>query len=218
MPKTITGVNGGTFPNQCTVPVAGDFITGNSVETPCQALLNECKYLKDTKADLTGADFTGSCTIVGDLGVDGNVIVTGDLDVGDDLAVTGLITVDGDLTPTQNPGADNVIAAPTIAKAGGYITVDSSGNVTLEDGFNIASAVVDASKMLITFARPFANNTYWPVVSPAMYPCGFQVIPDMADPGTTASALVIYFQELDGTSIVPTTTELAFSILVGGRQ
>lgn len=71
----LTGVNGGTFPNQTTGPAAGEFITASSVNNGLQGVLNECKYLYDTKANLAGATFTGLVTIQGDLYIDASTLL-----------------------------------------------------------------------------------------------------------------------------------------------
>lgn len=74
MTTLLTGVNGGTFPNQTTGPAAGEFITAASVNNGLQGVLNECKYLYDTKANLAGATFTGLVTCNAGLTISGSIL------------------------------------------------------------------------------------------------------------------------------------------------
>jgi hypothetical protein len=119
---------------------------------------------------------------------------------------------------SADPGANNMLFGANILKAGGYITTNGSGGVTLHDGYNIASVSVTSSYVLVTFARAFFNTTYWPVACGAKNPSALPVC-DMVHGSTSSSALVVAFLNLDGGGIAdPSATAVAFTLMVGGRQ
>ena len=111
MPQLLTGANGGTFPNTCTGPSPGDLITAASVNTGLQGVLNECKYLFDTKANLAGATFTGPVifsstatfngTVTGAVNFTGLVTCTGGIDV----PTGGAVTIQTGVTVTTSVGS-----------------------------------------------------------------------------------------------------------------
>ena len=91
MTTLLTGVNGGSFANTTTGPAAGEFITAASVNNGLQGVLNECKYLYDTKANLAGATFTGLVTCSGGLTVP----------AGQTLTIAGPASLSGTLETTS---------------------------------------------------------------------------------------------------------------------
>jgi hypothetical protein len=81
-------------------------------------------------------------------------------------AAVDVLRADGymDLSHATNPatttGFTNRLTPRNIPKAYGYVTTDGAGAITLQDGFNIASATKSVTDVIITFGTALANNLY----------------------------------------------------------
>jgi hypothetical protein len=109
MTTVLTGVNGGTFPNTAVGPAAGETITAASVYNGLQGVLNECKYLYDTKGALAVAN-TWTAKQTFDLASAGTGLETAADTTAD---FNGPVTLDGAVTQTSTytKSGDNAVSA-----------------------------------------------------------------------------------------------------------
>jgi len=85
-----------------------------------------------------------------------------------DIALTGTGTahsLGGPATPTA--AQLNSIGASNVAKAWASYTIDSTGTVTIQDGYNVASVALSGNTFTVTFASALASAHYV-VVAPPM--------------------------------------------------
>jgi hypothetical protein len=116
-----------------------------------------------------------------------------------------------------DPGQDNLLCATNLPKAWAMLSTNGSGGVTVNDGFNIASAaVVSTTHVLVTFARAFANPSYAVMLQNCTKDEDEIPRPDFGSQTTTT--VKIYWVDSTNSPLNPSTTEFRTSILVFGRQ
>lgn len=64
------------------------------------------------------------------------------------------------VNPNSNVGFSNKLTPMHVPKAWGVFTSNGSGGVTVNDGVNIASAVISGDDIVVTFGVAFASATY----------------------------------------------------------
>lgn len=284
--------NGYTSPDFLTGPSPGELVSASSIGVPLQQSID----LLDTKANLTGADFTGAVTatnstadpgieatggagaaggsFIGGTGGAPGVIGVGTTNAagvtgtgngsgaggtftggasgngatatgggaGAGLVATGGATGKGivcdsgsssvaaldvgtgnaiftgtPLAASTDPGFNNYLSGANITKAWATISTDGSGNVTLLDNVNVASATVNGDYVEITFSRPFASVNYCPVVS-SDTSNGWWAVTDYVTRSTTT--VRIYWKDgtAAGVEVDPAANPVRACIIVEGRQ
>lgn len=161
-----------------------------------------------------GGKFQGGATGTGVIAIGGGGGAAPALEIG----VGGAVITATDPATNVDPGADNMLFGLSLIKAAAYITTDGMGGYTVHDGYNIDSCTVTSAYVLVKFKHAFTNATYWPAVTSAKNPTAHPIA-DMAHGSTTASQLVVAFENLDsGGTLDPAGNAVAFTLLVGGRQ
>lgn len=114
---------------------------------------------------------------------------------------------------TANPGAAGALSPANICKAWGSFTTDGAGNVTNDDGYNIASVTLTGgTHAIVTFARAIAAN-YAPMTASG----DGQSIPWADVPNATTTTIDVYFNNFAGVGLNPAITALRFVLHVFGR-
>ena len=118
---------------------------------------------------------------------------------------------------TADPGANGVLTPTNIVKAWGSFTI-SSGVVTFDDGYNVASISVGAVSMTVTLARAMANTTFAPTVN-GRFASAAMATPEVETTSTTTFT-VIFRVSSSGALIVPNdaSTNINGTFIVCGRQ
>lgn len=155
MTTLLTGVNGGTFPNQCTGPADGEFVTAASVNNGLQGVLNECKYLYDTKLDLAGGTMTGALIVTAAAASgDAGITTTGDGGAAG-LVATGGSSAGTGITATGGTGGNGLSATGEGAGTGVVATGGSTGvGLYCIGGGGAAALQVAAGHAIFTGTQP----------------------------------------------------------------
>jgi hypothetical protein len=81
-------------------------------------------------------------------------------------ANNGDISFTGVVAPNSNVAISNALTAKNTVKAWAHLSIDNAGNVTVSDGFNVASASTSTTTLTVTFASAFTSTAFAVFVTP----------------------------------------------------
>lgn len=104
----------------------------------------------------------------------------------------------GNPSATSQAIPTNFICSKNVPKAWGRLTTDGAGDVSINDGFGLASAAISGSEILVTLRRAMANTDY----SVVLGMCGTSAIPNHTSTVSTTQ-FRIGFRDFAGGAIDP---------------
>lgn len=131
-------------------------VSGNA---QCGSLSCDAAATVGTTLDVTGEAECGTLDCLGNGAVGGTLVVTNLLTAtagvssGANIALTGA-------NPASTTGYTDTLTPTNIVKAWVRVTTDGAGGVTVNDGFNIASASIVTGDIKVTFATAMASTNY----------------------------------------------------------
>lgn len=116
--------------------------------------------------------------------------------------------------PTANPYPKNTVSSKSIIKAGGRLTTDGAGNLTLVDGFGMANTpTIGGAAITVTLRNAMANSNYIVMVTQTDL-SGIPYVPLVL----STTQFTIGFRDYAGVAVDPAADSVGVNFTVLGEQ